>query len=79
MFNYEDVPKLEKELHKKFSNNRVNQINHLKEFFNISLTELKESIVDMGIETHWTMASDAQEYRESVAIKAKEQVATIVA
>lgn len=81
MINHEDAPTLEKELHKKFSNKRVNQINHRKEFFDISLTELKESIVDMGIETHWTMASDAQEYRESVAIKAKERegVATIIA
>ena len=79
MINHEDAPRLEKELHKKFSSNRVNQVNHRKEFFNISLTELKQAIVDMGIETHWTMASDAQEYRESVAIraKAKEEVLDI--
>jgi len=73
MINHDDAPRLEKELHKKFSNSRVNQVNHRKEFFNISLTELKQAIVDMGIETHWTMASDAQEYRESIAIKMKDR------
>jgi len=73
MINHEDAPKLEKELHKKFSRSRVNQVNHRKEFFNISLIELKQAIVDMGIETHWTMASDAQQYRESVAIRQQSQ------
>lgn len=40
IFSY-DAYGLEKELHEKFSDNRINKINMRKEFFNINITELK--------------------------------------
>ena len=64
----DNAPKLEKDLHKHFIENQVNKINFRKEFFNVSLTEIKSKLEDLNIETKWTMTAEATEYRESLAI-----------
>jgi flagellar biosynthesis GTPase FlhF len=64
----DDAPSLEKELHRTFEKNQVNKVNPRKEFFNLSLKEIKNTIDKFGINTHWTMVADAQEYRESLKI-----------
>lgn len=66
----EDAPKLESQLHKHFVFNRINKVNHRKEFFRSPLSEIREEIDKLNIETHWTMVSEAAEYRESKAIEA---------
>ncbi len=63
-----DAPNLEKILHRKFVNNQVNKINPRKEFFDVSLSDIKKIIDDMGIEAHWTLTAEAKEYYESKAI-----------
>ena len=70
----EDSPALEKALHKRFNERRVNKINLRKEFFQASVAEIKEITKSLGIEAQWSMAAEAREYHESLAI-AKAQTA----
>lgn len=65
----EDAPKLEKELHKIFNNQRVNMINQRREFFNITLEDIKKEVEKNHGQIEFTMLAKADEYRESLAIK----------
>ena len=67
----EDAPKLEKELHSLFNNRQVNKVNPRKEFFKVPVVEIKKEIEKLGLETHWTMRSEALEYRESLQLEKK--------
>lgn len=64
----DDAPTLEKELHNKFNQKRLNKINKRKEFFNLSISTIKEELEKNGIEAKWTMKAEAKEYRESIAL-----------
>jgi T5orf172 domain/Domain of unknown function (DUF4041) len=66
----EDAPALETALHRRFVEKQVNKVNKRKEFFQVSLKELKEVVGELGIESTWTMESEASEYRETVALEA---------
>lgn len=68
-----DAPALEKELHKQFEHAQVNKVNPRKEFFKVGIHDIKELINEMGIEAKWTLAAEAKEYRESIAIENKKQ------
>lgn len=64
-----DAPALENELHKRFVHAQVNKVNPRKEFFRLSLADLRKHAETMGIEASWTMTAMAAEYRESLAIE----------
>ena len=70
----EDAPRLEYELHRRFANQQVNRVNPRKEFFNLSLLEIRQAIEALGIEVRWTMLAEAAEYRESQAMKRRREV-----
>lgn len=65
----EDAPALETVLHKHFVMSQMNKVNHRKEFFRANLNEIRGEIDQMGIEAKWTMAAEAQQYRETLAIE----------
>lgn len=67
----EDAPALENRLHRHFMLRQANKVNHRREFFRVSLHEIREEIEKLGITTgvHWTMAAEAKQYRESTAIE----------
>lgn len=65
----QDAPGLERALHKHFLRMQMNKVNPRKEFFRVSLTEIRREIETFGMETHWTMTADAREYRESLVIE----------
>jgi len=67
----EDAPSLENQLHKHFMLRQANKVNHRREFFRVSLHEIREEIEKLGVTTgvHWTMAAEAKQYRESLAIE----------
>lgn len=66
----EDAPSLEKALHKKFNLQSVNKVNSRKEFFKTTIAEIKQVVELSGTEqVHWTLKSEATEYRESLAIE----------
>jgi hypothetical protein len=67
----EDAPALEQQLHRHFVFTQMNKVNHRKEFFRVSLKEIREEIEELGLTTgvHWTMTANAKCYRESLAIE----------
>lgn len=68
----EDAPALENALHKAFDSKKVNMINKRKEFFNVTLDEIKEVIksnYDKTVEFKNTV--EAEQYRESLKLKSK--------
>ena len=60
----EDAPKLETTLHKVFVDNQVNKVNPRKEFFKVSISNIRNQIESMNIQAKWTMIADAYEWRE---------------
>ncbi len=67
---FEDAPALETALHRRFVEKQVNKVNKRKEFFQVRLKDLKDVVDELGIESTWTMESEAAEYRETVALEA---------
>lgn len=65
----EDAPALERALHRHFLTGQVNKVNPRKEFFRVPLKTIKEEIETLGISCKWTLASEAREYRETLAIE----------
>ena len=62
----EDAPMLESSLQKEFSKYRLNQVNYRKEFFNVTLEEIKEKAVKiLGNTIEFKETALAEEYRES--------------
>jgi T5orf172 domain/Domain of unknown function (DUF4041) len=69
MLRSEDAPALETALHRRFVEKQVNKVNKRKEFFQVSLKELKEVVDEHDIESTWTMECEASEYRETIALE----------
>ena len=68
-----NAPELETKLHRKLSIYRLNKSNWRKEFFKITIDELKGLIEDEGHETSWTMKAKALQYRETQEIEKRIQ------
>jgi hypothetical protein len=66
---FDDAPALESALHKRFIDRQMNKANRRKEFFRISLREIKRAVEEMGLEAKWTIAAEAREYRETLALE----------
>lgn len=64
----EDAPALENALHQEFDEHRVNKVNTRKEFFRAKIHDIRALIERLGMEVHWTMKAEAEEYRESLAM-----------
>ena len=72
IFSY-DAYGLESELHKKFEHRRVNAVNSRKEFFRISIPELKDALdayKDLTID--FTEIAEAEEYRKTIKMRGTE-------
>ncbi|WP_105660906.1 DUF4041 domain-containing protein [Cronobacter dublinensis] len=66
----EDAPALEYALHQHFAENRTNLINRRKEFFNVSLEDIKAAVFNMaGNNVDFIETATAQHYHETVAIR----------
>jgi hypothetical protein len=72
-----DAPALERELHERFDEFRINRVNYRKEFFRLPIGNLREYVGEKGLQASFTMAAEAREYRESLALAAmsKEEAA----
>ncbi|TLU67344.1 DUF4041 domain-containing protein [Thalassotalea litorea] len=69
MIHSNDAPELEKILHNSFSQKRLNKVNSRKEFFRASISEIRKVVEEQGFnEIHWTLAAEASEYKESLAV-----------
>jgi len=65
----QDAPALEFLLHRLFVDRQVNKVNPRKEFFKVSLHEIKAAVERHGIQASWTLAAEAREYHETRAIE----------
>lgn len=64
-----DAPALERQLHKVFLKMQINKVNPRKEFFRVTINDVKEEIDKLGINPKWTMTAEAKQYRESLALE----------
>ena len=71
----EDAPTLENALHHAFDDRRVNRVNLRREYFNVTLDEIKEVVRKNHDKTvEFVDYPDAQQYRESLRIKKENRV-----
>ncbi|HHK6155841.1 TPA: GIY-YIG nuclease family protein, partial [Edwardsiella piscicida] len=72
MIHSEDAPALESSLHQFFDSKRTNLINRRKEFFSVSLQEIKSAVHDIaGEDVDFVETVAAQHYYETLAIRKK--------
>lgn len=69
MIRSEDAPRLERELHARFDEARVNKVNYREEFFRVPIHQLREFVSERGLEASFTMTAEAREYRETKAFE----------
>jgi hypothetical protein len=67
----DEAPTLEYELHKAFTNKKVNMLNYRKEFFNVTLDEIENKVKEIGLDAEFSKLPEAMEYRETLAILEK--------
>jgi hypothetical protein len=66
----DDAPKLEAALHKAFEKQKVNKVNNRKEFFNVSLNEIKTVVSKNHDKTvEYIDIPSAKQYRETEMLK----------
>ena len=71
----DDAPALENALHKAFEDRKLNMVNQRREFFNVSLDEIKEVVkknFDKTVE--FIDVPDAEQYRVSMKMKESKTV-----
>ncbi|WP_261903954.1 DUF4041 domain-containing protein [Vibrio fortis] len=65
----DDAPALETALHREFNAQRVNAVNHRKEFFSVDLDDIKEAVEKIsGAEAEFKMTALAEDYYESLRL-----------
>ena len=70
----DDAPKLETALHNAFADKKLNLVNARKEFFKVTLDEIKQVVRDNHDKTvEFTNLAEAQQYRESEMLREKRQ------
>ena len=62
----EDAPALEADLHRRFDAKKVNSINYRKEYFHVTLDEIKAALEEKGVDAQFVDEPDAFQYRESL-------------
>ena len=65
----DDAPRLENELHRRFSQGRFNLLNNRKEFFSVPIHEIAGFVKDRGLSLELTLLAEAREYRQTVALR----------
>jgi hypothetical protein len=63
----DEAPALESALHNEFASRRVNAANMRKEFFRVSLDEVKKAVKRLAPEASFHTDIEAQEYFETLA------------
>jgi len=65
----DDAPALEASLHNHFQDKRMNKVNPRKEFFRVSMDEIKEACEKLGCKIRITRLAEAREYRATLALE----------
>ena len=69
MIESEDAPALESGLHRALALTQMNKVNPRKEFFRVALADIRALVEKQGLDATWTLAAEAAEYRETLAIE----------
>jgi hypothetical protein len=69
MIHSDDAPALERALHKRFVREQVNKVNPRKEFFRLTLQQLRNEVEKLGLQVRWTMAAECRDWKETQAIE----------
>jgi len=64
-----DAPALERALHEHFASRRVNLANLRREFFQVTLDEIREAVNNHFGEVTFVTVPQAEEYRRSLSIR----------
>lgn len=64
----EDAPALENTLHKEFSERRVNRVNLRREYFHVTLDEIRLAVAKHHREVTFVTTHAAEEYRKSISL-----------
>jgi hypothetical protein len=64
-----DAPALEYAMHKRFVTRQVNKVNPRKEFFRLSLEEVRKFAEQEGLQATWTMSAACREWKETQALE----------
>ncbi len=73
MISCSDAPTLENALHRHFHRDRINRVNPRKEYFRVSLDEIKNFVEINHGEVKYIADAEALEYRQSQTISAEDQ------
>lgn len=65
-----DAPALENALHKKFEDRMLNKVNRRREFFQVSLDELRAAVAELHADVTWVIEPAATQFRESQRMSA---------
>ena len=72
-----DAPALENALHKKFEAKMLNKVNRRREFFEVTLDEIRDAVAELHADVTWVIEPAASQFRESQRIaEAMESEAT---
>lgn len=71
----DDAPALENTLHRVFDERRLNLVNTRKEFFHVTLDEIKAETLKLAPEAEFIVTAEARDYRESQSIIAQRKEA----
>lgn len=65
----EDAPALEAQIQRAFADRRLNLVNYRKEFFNVSLDEIKQVVKQFNANVEFVDEVEAQEYTETLRLR----------
>ncbi|WP_051206370.1 DUF4041 domain-containing protein [Oceanospirillum maris] len=70
----DDAPALENKLHSRFSQQRVNKINHRREFFKLTFKEIQDALDDY-VDEDFNLVKDvlSEQYEESIILEGMEE------
>ena len=72
----EDAPALENMLHKHFADRRVNMVNLRREFFHVTLDEIRAAVAECHGHVTFLTIPEAGQYRETVALRKEKGAAS---
>lgn len=64
LYHHEDALELEAQIHDMLIHKKLNRINPRKEFFKITISELKQICKENKLNVKWTISSEAKEWKE---------------
>lgn len=69
----EDAPGMESQLHRTFEGKRINKVNNRKEFFRVTLEEVRSEVARLFPDADFVESVEARDFKETRALENKQQ------